>query len=191
MIATNIRSDRHFEQSVDLRAPVTAVFEYLDDFERLGAHMMRSSWMMAGSTMRYVFDGDRGRKSNARVRIVGSFLGIKLEIDEEITQCEPPLRKAWSTVGAPRMIILRSYRLGFELTPAGSGSRLTVFIDYQIPERGPARWLGRLLAAGYARWCVNSMIADAARTFRDSLAPDQLARGAHLAPPQPIGRHPI
>jgi hypothetical protein len=178
MIATNIRSDRHFEQAVDLRAPVTAVFDYLDDFERLGAHMMRSSWMMAGSAMRYEFDAGRGRKPNARVRLAGSFLGIKLEIDEEVTQYEPPLRKAWSTVGAPRMIILRGYRLGYELTPVGSGSRLTVFIDYQIPERGPARWLGQLLAAGYARWCVKSMIADAARTFRDSHAPDKLARGA-------------
>ena len=45
-----------FEKSVELAAPATAVFEHLDDFTRLGEHMMRPSWMMAGSRMSYEFD---------------------------------------------------------------------------------------------------------------------------------------
>jgi hypothetical protein len=31
----------HFERSVNLAAPVEAVFECLDDFEKLGEHMTR------------------------------------------------------------------------------------------------------------------------------------------------------
>jgi hypothetical protein len=127
--------------------------------------------------MRYEFDADRGRKLNSKVRIVGSFLGIKLQIDEEISQYAPPQRKTWNTVGTPRMIILRSYRLGYELTPTASGCRLRVFIDYELPGRGLARWLGQLLSAWYARWCVTSMITDAAHAFGNSHAAQILSRG--------------
>jgi len=137
----------------------------------------RSSWMMAGAPMRYEFDGDHGRKLGSRVRIIGSFLGIKLEIDEEISRYEPPVRKVWNTIGTPRMIILRSYRLGYALAPMASGCRLTVFIDYELPARGAARWLGQLLAAWYARWCVTSMITDAAHAFGNSHTTHALPRG--------------
>ena len=40
---------------------------------------------------------------------------------------------------------------GFEITPAGNGSWLRVFIDYTLPERAPTRWLGRLFGRYYAR----------------------------------------
>lgn len=168
---------RHFEQSIDLHASVGAVYAHLDDFERLGAHMMHSSWMMAGSAMRYEFDAERGRKLGAKVRIVGSFLGIELMIDEEISRYEPPLRKAWTTVGKPKMIIMRGYSLGFDLAATADGCRLTVFIDYELPERGMARWLGRMFGATYARWCVTSMITDAAKAFGSPHVPHTMARG--------------
>ena len=69
---------RGFEQSVDLPAPRHQVFDYLDDFERLGDNMMRSNRMMVGSRMRYDCDTARGRAVGARVRLTGSFLGITL-----------------------------------------------------------------------------------------------------------------
>jgi hypothetical protein len=47
-----------------------------------GVYMMRSSWMMAGSEMRYEFDDARGRARGATVRMLGSFLGLCLQIDE-------------------------------------------------------------------------------------------------------------
>ena len=43
-------ASHHKEQAV-VNAPADLVFEYLDDFVQLGAHMTRSSWMMAGSKM--------------------------------------------------------------------------------------------------------------------------------------------
>ena len=73
---------QQLESSVDLKAPCAAAFEHLDDFTKFGEHMMRSSWMMAGSAMRYEFDDARGRARGATVRMLGSFLGLCLQIDE-------------------------------------------------------------------------------------------------------------
>lgn len=155
----------HIEHSVDLRASAAAVFEHLDDFEKLGKHMMRSSWMMSGSRMRYEFDEARGRKANARIRLVGSVLGMNLEIEEQVIERTPPVSKSWQTIGRPRMLVLDAYRMGFNLTPKEEACRLRVFIDYAKPRVGLGRWLGRLAGATYARWCVRSMIQDAVTRF--------------------------
>jgi len=160
-----VKLPHHFEQTIMLVARAEAVFERLDDFERLGAHMMRSNWMMAGSRMRYDFDRARGRKLGACVRLSGSILGLKLQIEEQVVEYAPPLRKVWQTIGAPRMLIIDAYRMGFVLTPSGAGSLLQVFIDYALPEAGGRRLLSLLLGAVYARWCVKLMISDAARAF--------------------------
>ena len=161
---------RGFEQSVDLPAPRHQVFDYLDDFERLGAHMMRSSWMMARSHMRYEFDTARGRAVGGRVWLSGSFLGIRLAIDEEVIERQPPRFKSWRTIGVPRLLILAAYRMGFSIEPTRQGSRLNVFIDYAIPQSGIGHLLGRLFAGVYARWCVRSSLASAARHFGVALA---------------------
>src|SRR5262245_28203466 len=115
---------KHFEQAVELRERAEVVFDHLDDFEQLGAHMMRSSWMMAGSRMSYDFDDARGRKVGAAVRLRGSFLGMRISIDEEVVEHVPPIWKTWETTGSPRMLILSGYRMGFVLTPREGGCRL-------------------------------------------------------------------
>src|SRR5262249_52798886 len=84
---------------------------------------------------------------------------------EVVVKRRPPAAKTWQTIGAPRMLVLAAYRMGYTLVAHGSGCRLTVFIDYALPRRGLTRWLGRIGGALYARWCVNSMIDDALRTF--------------------------
>jgi hypothetical protein len=154
-----------FEKSAELAAPATAVFERLDDFTRLGEHMMRSSWMMAGSRMSYDFDSARGKAVGARVRLQGSFLGIKLIIDEQVDERTPPRTKSWQTIGHPRMIVLDAYRMGFSLTPLDTGCRLMIFIDYATPSHGFRRWIARIAAAWYARWCVISMLDGAIKHF--------------------------
>ena len=155
----------HFQQSTLLAKSASVVFEQLDDFERLGAHMMHSSGMMAGSRMRYEFDEAHGRAEHALVRLRGSVLGFALTIDEEVIERTPPVAKTWQTIGTPRMLVLDAYRMGYILEPQQSAARLTVFIDYALPSRGVTRWLGRLAGAAYARWCVTSMIEDAVRSF--------------------------
>ena len=155
----------HYEESADVSARADLVFDYLDDFEALGSHMTRASWMMAGSRMRYEFDEAQGRRVGASVRLRGSFLGLSLKIDERVTERTPPLAKAWETIGPQRMLILAQYRMGFAIVPTATGSRVTVFIDYAIAEHGVSHWLGRAAGGFYARWCVRSMLRQAGRRF--------------------------
>jgi hypothetical protein len=54
--------------------------------------------------------------------------------------------------------------MGYEIAPTESGSKLTIFIDYELGGLRPRRlahWLGHW----YARWCVNQMAADAQARF--------------------------
>jgi uncharacterized membrane protein len=162
-------------------APAELVFEYLDDFEQLGAHMTRSSWMMAGSRMSYEFDEAKGRRPGARIHLLGSFLGLQLDIEERVVERVTPRSKAWQTVGEPRMLVLARYRMGYSLQPQPRGCRVTVFIEYALPATGFGRLLGWLAGRAYARWCVRSVlhqtvarfgsVTDAAATFRQ--APDK------------------
>ena len=81
-----------------------------------------------------------------------------------MTERRPPFTKAWQTVDA-KLLVIEQYRLGFELSPTGGGSRLRVFIDYDLPQQGIGRWLGKLFGNAYARWCTQRMAHDAAAAF--------------------------
>jgi hypothetical protein len=155
----------HYEAQTTVNAPSDLVFDYLDDFEQLGAHMTGSSWMMAGSKMSYEFDDGKGRRLGSHVRLLGSFLGLKLEIDEQVIDRVPARGKAWQTVGNPRMFILARYQMGFSLQQSPLGCRVVAFIDYTLPARGFGRLLGRAAGGLYARWCVNNVIDQAAAHF--------------------------
>ena len=80
-------------------------------------------------------------------------------------QREPPARKVWETVGSPTLLVIGSYRLGFEAAPHEGGTLLRVFIDYALPVEWPARCLGRLFGRYYAHWCIQRMAQDTARQF--------------------------
>jgi uncharacterized membrane protein len=155
----------HYEAQTTVNAPPDLVFEYLDDFEQLGTHMTRSSWMMAGSKMNYEFDDGRGRRLGSHVRLVGSLLGLKLEIDEQVIERVPAHSKTWQTVGNPRMFILAQYRMGFSLQALPRSCVVTAHIDYSLPTRGYRRLLGRLAGGVYARWCVRNVLDQAAAHF--------------------------
>lgn len=155
----------HFEESVNLAAPPSVIFDYADDFAHFGEHMMRSSWMMAGSSMRYEFDRAGGKAIGAKVRLVGSILGAPLEVEEYVIERMSPLSKAWETAGNPRMLVLSAYRMGFEIAAQGTGCRFRVFIDYAFPPNGMGLWAGRLAGGWYARWCVRSIAVGALKRF--------------------------
>ena len=154
----------HYERSAMLDASVEQAFAYLDDFRALSAHMEKRSAMMAGSSMRIATDALGGRAVGSRVAMEGRVLGIALRLEEVVTERAPPRRKSWRTVEA-KLLVVGPYRLGFELAPLKERAALRVFIDYDLPSRGPPRWLGRLLAPRYARWCVERMVNDAASRF--------------------------
>jgi hypothetical protein len=157
----------HREASSRVFAPAQAVFARLDDQTRLAEHMGRPSAMMGGGRMTYEFDAQRGQAVGSRIRMGGEAFGLRLFVEEVVTVREPPLRKVWRTAGAPRLIIMGAYEMGFEISGEGASSRLRVWIDYQLPDRGWARHV-RALAAFYARWCVGKMVTDAVQYFGQS-----------------------
>jgi hypothetical protein len=127
------------------------VFARIDDHTRLSSHMSESSWMMGGSRMKVEVDAGLGQKVGSRIRLAGRALGIDLSVDEVVTERNPPFRKVWETTGSPRLLMIGHYRVGVDLSPRGVESVLRVFIDYTLPESGPAHWLGRLFGRYYAR----------------------------------------
>ena len=156
---------RHCQSTVDVEAPPDVLFAYLDDHSRLSAHMSKRSWMMAGSSMALELDAAEGRAVGSRIRLSGQVLGIKLWVDEVITERNPPQRKIWETTSEPRLLIIGKYRMGFKIEPRMTGSHLMVFIDYALPATFPARWLGRILGRYYVQWCTRRMANDAAMHF--------------------------
>ncbi|MGD9965781.1 MAG: SRPBCC family protein [Hyphomonadaceae bacterium] len=156
---------RHDEVSVEVHAAPQALFDHLDDQERLAAHMNKPSMMMLGGRMFYDFDAARGRAVGSVIRMGGNFLWLNLFVEEAVTEHDRPRRKTWETRGVPRLIIIGGYRMGFEIEDAGGSSRLRVFIDYDRPGNLIGKGLGALFAPMYARWCVRRMAADAKRAF--------------------------
>ena len=90
----------HHESTVTLDAPAETAFAYLDDFKKLSSHMERPSAMMMGSKMAITTDALGGRAVGSRVRLEGRMLGMTLSLEEEVTERQPPFRKAWQTVDA-------------------------------------------------------------------------------------------
>ena len=121
--------------------------------------------MMMGSRMSTEVDADGGRTIGSKIRMEGRMIGIPLSLEEVITERQVPSRKFWETIGAPKLLIIAHYRMGFELTPNGNATQVRVFIDYSVPTTAPGSWLGRLLGGVYARWCTRQMADGAAKHF--------------------------
>jgi hypothetical protein len=130
--------------------------------------------MMGGGRMTIDVDEGGGQRVGSRIRLAGKAFGMKLSVEEAVTQRDPPYRKAWETIGEPKLLVVGHYRMGFELLPRGQHSELRVFIEYELPSGPVARWSGRLFAGFYAKWCTRRMVADAVQHF---------ARASFSAPP--------
>ena len=154
---------QHHESTGTVAGTCDQVFVYLDDPKRLSAHMGKSSWMMGGGRMDAHLDAGGGQRIGSRIVLSGRAFGMAVELEEIIDERTPPTRKAWHTVGTPRLLVIGEYRMGCELAPQGDATVLRVFIDYNLPQRG--RWLGRLLGGWYARWCTDRMLADVRTHF--------------------------
>ncbi len=171
----------HHERSLHIQATPEEVFRRLDDHVELASHMTNSSWMMGGRKMALEFDSALGKAVGAKMAMRGNIFGLELALEQVVTERQPPSRKSWQTVGSPRLLVIGGYRMGFEIQPAGAGSRITIFIDYEDPPR-PLRWLGRLLGPAYARWCVRSMLEGAARALASGRPEQSTATRKELMP---------
>jgi hypothetical protein len=155
----------HEQASGPVDATAAQVFAHLDDHRRLSSHMESSSPMMLGSSLRIEIDGRDGRAVGSVIRLHGRVLGMRLALEEAITEYQPPHRKAWQTRGEPRLLVIGGYRMGFDVEPVHPGCRVRIWIDYDLPKAGLGRWLGALLGRFYARWCTQQMLRDCQRAF--------------------------
>jgi hypothetical protein len=121
--------------------------------------------MMGGGRMELTVDDGKGERVGSHIRLAGTAFGLELALDEVVTERTPPTRKVWETVGIPKLLVIGSYRMGFDITPQGGTSTLRVFIDYTLPSAGTARFLGTLLGDFYAKWCVDQMVRDTRAHF--------------------------
>ena len=156
----------HFEETfrlVDAGAP--AVFAYIDLPQQLSMHMERPSWRMAGATMRIETDAAGGQALGSRYRLAARAFGIRLEALCEVTERDPPRRKAWCTVGEPTLLVVGQYRMSVDITAERQLCRVRIRIDYALPARAPARWIAKAVGPVYARWCVRQMADDLASHF--------------------------
>ena len=153
----------HDESSALVQAAPARVFALIDDHERLSSHMGRSSWRMGWGRMRTILDDRRGQSVGSHIRVTGRVFGLRLSLDEVVTERTPPTRKAWKTVGPPNLLVIGPYQMGFEVTPHDGDSLLRVFINYAWPASWPGRWLGRAFGRYYAHWCTTTMVRDAKR----------------------------
>jgi len=63
-------------------------------------------------------------------------LGIDLAFEGEVTERKPPYRKAWQTVGDPRLLVVGAYRMEVTIDKRGTGSHVRIAIDYALPSDG-------------------------------------------------------
>lgn len=150
---------------VEIAATAEALFDYLDDQARLGAHMERPSAMMVGGRMAYEFDKANGQAVGAVIKMRGNILWLKLSVEEIVVEHVRPARKVWETRGQPDLLVIGGYRMGFEIEPSGPRQRLRVFIEYDYPGSLIQDLLAWLFAGSYARWCVRRMTGEATQRF--------------------------
>ncbi len=96
--------------------------------------------------------------------LLGDYLSRLNDTDKALALSEIDAIRAF----VANLLVIGHYRMGFELLPQRNGSMLRVFIEYALPERVPARWLGRLFGLYYARWCTQQMVNDAVKHFAPS-----------------------
>ena len=156
---------RHYEDAANLKATPSQVFAFVDDHQRFSSHMNESSWMMGGAKMSTGADEGKGQAVGSHIIMSGRIFGLLLELDQVVTVYKPPVEKVWRTVGRPKLLVIGQYQMRVRIQPSAIGARLSVFIDYALPDGVVTFWLGRLFSGMYARWCVKQMLAGAVGHF--------------------------
>lgn len=158
----------HAEATCEVRAQPPSVFDYIDQPQRLSAHMARRSWQLGGASMAIETDAEGGRTVGSHIRLAGRMLGIPLSVEGRVVRREPPNLKAWETVGEPDLLVIGRYRMRVNIDARGDSAHVVIAIDYALPANAPARWLGMLFGPMYARWCVRQMTQDLVHQFGTS-----------------------
>jgi hypothetical protein len=154
---------KSFQKSIEINASPEAIFQFMDDIENTGMHMMKSNSAMMGSklTLEWITEQRTGVKT--RLRWKGNVVCFPLDFTVEVTKWIFAKEKAWETIGDVKLIILNWYRMYLKLTPLPNGATQTELgIFYTIPGKNI---LAFLLSKRYATLCVESMLNDTSKHF--------------------------
>lgn len=158
------------ERETIIAASAECVFGYVDDIRNLARHMSeRGSMPMMGSKLKLEILTAEPTGVGATYLYSGRMLGLAIDFPETVNRYVPGRENVWRTIGEPRLLIIESYEMGVRVEPIAEGqTRLTIAVDYTLPRSGLWHVLGRLLAATYARWCLDSMIDGIVHDFTRS-----------------------
>lgn len=153
--------ERRYERSGVLTASPQQIFEFADDPKNFSAHMNKRSWMMLGTKMDTIVDEREFKEVGSHMQMVGNIVGIKLYLDEVVTDRNPNEGKGWKTIPGKeklKLVVVGDYAMAFRIEEIPEGSNFTVSIDYDLPKNPFNRALGYLMGDMYAHWCVNLML---------------------------------
>lgn len=133
---------------------------YVDDIRKLPRHMSeRGSMAMVGSKLILEISTPEPTGIGATCRYSGRVMGLLIDFSETVTHYVPGREKTWRTSGEPRLLIIDNYEMRVLVEPMPDArSKLTITIDYTLPRSVLWRAIRGMLAASYARWCLESMI---------------------------------
>jgi len=147
-------------KSILINRPVEIVFAYVDDIKNTGWHMTKSSMPLMGGHLNLETVSGNDAGTGATYRWWGKVFGLTMDFTETVTEWEENKKRVWETIGQPKLIIMDSYIMSFEVTPKDNSTLLVFKISYELPRNIFNRFLGLILSGWYSNWCLNNMCAD-------------------------------
>ncbi|HRH64778.1 MAG TPA: SRPBCC family protein [Bacteroidia bacterium] len=148
------------KRSILIKSSPEKVFEYMDQLGNTGMHMMKDSAMMMGSKLKLEQLSENAIGLNSRFRWYGRMMGFQMDFTIVVIKWVYGKERIWETIGPAKMIILKWYRMRFELTEEKDSTHVELSITYSRPDELFYKIVSFLFAGIYARWCLKSMLND-------------------------------
>jgi hypothetical protein len=147
-------------------APISDVFEKLDDLGVTGTHMTQSSSMMMGNKLSLTYLSSNRTGPNSKYRWQGMMMGLPMDFTVVVTKWVRDREKVWETIGETKLIIYSWYRMRLEVSSTSTGTNATLSITYKRPASFFLKILSYLVADLYCIWCLNTMLNDASKALQ-------------------------
>ncbi len=147
--------EKHIKESRFLSASTDRVFNYIDDHSHFYAHVIKLARILGGQ-LDLKMDNSQGRMVGSHIHLAGKFLGKSVSLDEVVRRREAPNAKSWETTGTPNFLVVGPYRFNVAVKPENQGSRLSISIDYSLPEK--SGFLQKQFSNFYMKVCAKEMI---------------------------------
>jgi hypothetical protein len=149
-------------------APISEVFQKLDDLGVTGTHMTRSSMMMMGNKLSLTYLSSNRTGFNSSYRWQGKMMGMPMDFTILVTKWIKDEEKVWETIGNAKLIIYSWYRMSLSVCAMEDWTVAELSITYKRPSGFFSKILSFLFADLYCIWCLNKMLNAAKVVETDS-----------------------